>query len=60
MVLEKNDAQKELAALSSPEDNLKETAVAGKKPFIEPEISLPVDVLEATTFLQAVDTGPTN
>jgi hypothetical protein len=31
-----------------------------KKKFIEPEISQPVDVLEATTFFQAVDSGPTN
>ena len=31
-----------------------------KKTFIEPEISVPVDVLEATTFLQAVDSGQTN
>jgi len=31
-----------------------------KKQFIEPEISQPVDVLEATTFFQAVDSGATN
>jgi hypothetical protein len=31
----------------------------GKKEFIEPEISQPVDVLEATTFFQAIDSGPT-
>jgi hypothetical protein len=30
-----------------------------KKQFIEPEISQPVDVLEATTFFQAVDSGGT-
>ena len=35
-----------------------ETA-AGKKPFVEPEISTPVDVLEATTFFQVADTGGT-
>jgi hypothetical protein len=32
----------------------------GKKLFIEPEISPAVDVLEATTFFQAVDSGATN
>jgi hypothetical protein len=32
----------------------------GKKKFVEPEISQPVDVLEATTFFQAVESGPTN
>ena len=31
-----------------------------KRKFLEPEISQPVDVLEATTFFQAVDSGPTN
>lgn len=31
----------------------------GKKIFVEPAISHPVDVLEATTFFQAVDSGPT-
>ena len=31
-----------------------------KKTFIEPELSQPVDVLEATAFFQAVDSGPTN
>ena len=31
-----------------------------KRPFVEPEISQPVDVLEATTFFQAVDSGATN
>jgi len=34
--------------------------VTGKKGFIEPELSPAVDVLEATTFLQAVDSGATN
>lgn len=31
-----------------------------KKTFIEPEISQPVDVLEATTFFQLTDSGATN
>ena len=30
----------------------------GKKAFVEPEISVPVDVLEATTFFQAITSGP--
>jgi hypothetical protein len=34
-------------------------AAAGKKPFVEPAISQPVDVLEATTFFQVVDSGGT-
>ena len=37
-----------------------ETQVASRKPFIEPEITVPVDVLEATTFFQSVTSGTTN
>ena len=32
----------------------------GKKPFVEPEVSFPIDVLEATTFFQLTDSGATN
>jgi len=28
-----------------------------KKPFVEPEVSFPIDVLEATTFFQSTDSG---
>jgi hypothetical protein len=31
-----------------------------KKPFVAPTISVPVDVLEATTFFQSVESGATN
>ena len=31
-----------------------------KQKFIEPEISQPVDVLEATTFFQFTESGVTN
>jgi len=31
-----------------------------KKPFVEPEVSVPVDVLEATTFFQSATSGATN
>ncbi len=31
-----------------------------KQQFLEPEISTPVDVLEATTFFQAATSGATN
>ncbi|HEY2971191.1 MAG TPA: hypothetical protein VGJ48_01640 [Pyrinomonadaceae bacterium] len=36
------------------------TEPSSKRKFVEPEISQPVDVLEATTFFQAVDSGATN
>lgn len=35
-------------------------STSGKKPFVEPEVSVPVDVLEATTFQAAVTSGTTN
>jgi hypothetical protein len=37
-----------------------ETTLHGRKPFIEPELSPAVDVLEATTFFQAATSGATN
>ena len=36
-----------------------ETPVTPKKTFVEPAISSPVDVLEATTFFQAIESGGT-
>jgi len=33
--------------------------VAQKKEFIEPSVSFPIDVLEATTFFQVTDSGAT-
>ena len=55
-MLEKNPRVETEAIASSEESELG----SSKKMFIEPEISVPVDVLEATTFLQAVDSGATN
>ncbi len=31
--------------------------IEGRKSFVEPEVSNPVDVLEATTFFQGTDSG---
>ena len=46
---------------TGPGDGRAETAQAApaKKTFVEPAISQPVDVLEATTFFQVVDSGGT-
>lgn len=33
---------------------------AGKKRFVEPEITVSVDILEATTFFQVATSGATN
>jgi hypothetical protein len=45
---------------NSDTQKMGKTTPATKRPFVEPEISQPVDVLEATTFFQAIDSGPTN
>jgi hypothetical protein len=45
--------------LSRAEDGSQPEVTPAKKPFVEPEISLPVDVLEATTFFLPVDSGTT-
>ena len=37
-----------------------ETPTPAKKKFVTPEISVPVDVLEATTFFQLTQSGGTN
>ncbi|HEV8370981.1 MAG TPA: hypothetical protein VGQ39_23745 [Pyrinomonadaceae bacterium] len=37
-----------------------EPSQTAKKQFIEPAISMPVDVLEATTFFQVATSGGTN
>ena len=48
-------------AISTSESQSDPTAVStAKKAFVTPEISVPVDVLEATTFFQLTDSGATN
>jgi hypothetical protein len=48
------------ASLSPVEEHDGEgEAAVPKKPFVEPEVSFPVDVLEATTFFQEADSGVT-
>jgi len=37
-----------------------EPTTTAKKQFVEPEVSTPVDVLEATTFFQVASSGATN
>ena len=55
-----NPASEQLEQLEQSEYALPQP-VQEKKPFVEPEVSVPVDVLEATSFFQAstVATGPT-
>ena len=51
--------------IHSPEVKKVGTAESGQAPwnrkvFVEPEVSFPVDVLEATTFFQNADSGGTS
>lgn len=41
-------------------DGIGKELIDPKKPFVEPAISVPVDVLEATTFFQTATSGATN
>ena len=47
------DAAKICDSQSEPDEGSK----SNRKKFVPPEISLPVDVLEATTFFQLTDSG---
>jgi hypothetical protein len=42
----------ETAATADPQPNEADSATTAKKKFVTPEISVPVDVLEATTYFQ--------
>jgi hypothetical protein len=42
-----------------PRDAAAPSHPSARKVFVEPKISSPVDVLEATTFFQTVDSGGT-
>jgi hypothetical protein len=52
------DSNKEAMGKSESPSDPTEAKVA-KKEFVVPEISVPVDVLEATTFFQVADSGAT-
>ncbi len=41
-------------------ETAQDAAASARRAFVEPEVSFPVDVLEATTFFQAADSGATN
>lgn len=50
----------QLSRVNDTEGILTEGADHSKKRFVEPEVSFPVDVLEATTFFQFTESGATN
>jgi len=57
----KNEILKDAQSVTQPE-KISDGNHTGtvKKPFVEPEVSVPVDVLEATTFFQSATSGATN
>jgi hypothetical protein len=48
--LSKQDVQKNPEHTEHPDDATQPPTTAEKKPFIEPTISMPIDVFKATTF----------
>jgi hypothetical protein len=58
-LVKQNDIIKEESAGTQNESSINEIK-DGKKAFVEPAISVPVDVLEATTFFQAATSNVTN
>ncbi len=49
----------QLSALENEEAARPAELAAAKRQFVEPSVSFPVDVLEATTFFQLTDSGST-
>jgi hypothetical protein len=53
------DLTREVVVTSESQSDPTDAANSVKKTFVTPEISVPVDVLEATTFFQLTDSGAT-
>jgi hypothetical protein len=49
----------DILAVEQESQSVAGTAAVGKKPFVEPEVTFPIDVLDATTFFQVADSGAT-
>ena len=60
MIKTENLIPVQLSQVNEVENAQTAEAAAGKKAFVEPEVSFPIDVLEATTFFQLTDSGVTN
>ena len=58
--MNKSDLSVETGASATESQPGIEDSKPAKKIFVVPEISVPVDVLEATTFFQLTDSGATN
>ena len=57
MAKENENLMQEQSGTQAEEVIKAEATISGRKLFVEPEISAPVDVLEATTFFQSVTSG---
>ena len=55
-----SDVNVETAIAAEVQPDGAENPVPAKKKFVTPEIAVPVDVLEATTFFQVAASGGTN
>ena len=55
--MDKADATPDAVKICDNQSELIEESKANRKKFVTPQISLPVDVLEATTFFQITDSG---
>ncbi|MFN2533578.1 MAG: hypothetical protein ABR555_20040 [Pyrinomonadaceae bacterium] len=55
-----NKMLKQNEAANSDQNDRPEKTGKTRKQFVEPELSTPVDVLEATTFQPATSSGVTN
>jgi hypothetical protein len=53
----KPDKQSPASLPQTEEFEAEAEAAVAKKPFVEPEVSSPVDVLEATSFFAPTDSG---
>ena len=60
MAKEKMSSLQENMGAQTETESQFEVVATAKKKFVEPELSSPVDVLEATTFFQAATSGATN
>ena len=60
MAKEQNFSVQENAESQTETASHSEGVATAKKTFVEPELSSPVDVLEATTFFQSATSGATN
>lgn len=54
-----SDLNVETAITAEVQPDRTDTSTPAKKKFVTPEVSVPVDVLEATTFFQLAASGAT-